>query len=121
MRGDQRKTILDALSAGPRCSYEIAEAVGIATWLAASRCSDMCKEGILRRHGFRKVAKGGRITIWEIGDGTRPPPMSVRQKPVGQSPTYHAALQHPASLTAAIFGDPTPGRSALDQRMGELT
>lgn len=39
----------------------------------------------------------------------------ARRAEMQAPPAPHALPQH-ASLTAAIFGDPLPGRSALDQR-----
>lgn len=44
---------------------------------------------------------------------TAPPPPEVQHE-------YIAAVMQPRSITAELFGDPLPGRSALDRKMRRI-
>ncbi len=58
--------------------------------------------------------------------GTAPKPRKPRERKVNgrifrsregmQDPPAPGSIPQPASITAALFGDPLPGRSALDKR-----
>lgn len=60
-----------------------------------------------RRH---KTTRADRTRIMQTHEFIAPPPAEVIAE-------REAACQAPQSITAIVFGDPPPGRSALDRRM----
>lgn len=118
--GKKTGALLHALSMdGPQTSRDLAKKVGIESRAVAAHLSGPAKSGRVIRAGVID-GHGNRLTIWRVPDaGERPAPLPPReQAPPPSFPDPWVLRNYPpapASLTAAICGDPAPGRSALDQ------
>lgn len=89
--------------------------VGPAAWAEVAESFYQRTPCALRQHylALRNKAKGK--TEKEIRNQQRAKICATRQATMQDPIVPHARPQH-ASLTAAVFGDPLPGRSALDRR-----
>jgi hypothetical protein len=106
--GALSRRIAEALRAQSRTSGEVAEAIGVPAKMASSVLNRLRRAGRVRVVG-RRHSPGARLSnVWALAE------VAPRAQPVPRAPVYLDAA--PASLTAALLGDPLPGRSALDQR-----
>ena len=89
---------------------------GKAGWIrAAAEFPGRTAEAL--RHRFTTLEKHSKgIVRKRAVRPDRPPRRYPKRVYTMQEPTIPAALPEHTSLTAAFFGDPLPGRSALDRR-----
>lgn len=109
-----RANVLRIVSEYPITATDIAAKIGNeCPRRIGSICNHLEREGALSRAGMVLAANWNRMPVWCLpGEESRYTGQLYEPKPV----VVRAQLEWPDSLTAALLGDPTPGRSALDQR-----
>lgn len=92
-----------------RTAWDIARIVGERKPVISGAINRLAKAGLIERGGMAQNHRGGAtVTVWRIPrqEEAPPPPVFQPYKPLPEHET----------LTGAFFGDPIPGRSALDMR-----
>lgn len=110
----ENQRIIDALEGGTFTATEIAKLIGSTPRVVATVCHLLENAGRISRVGTMRVGKGARAPLWSLPGQED---ISRASAPKRQEPPR--VIDWPDTLTGIMFGDPAPGRSALDARRAQ--